>query len=85
MEDVEIKAWILYKLKRKGCWGKGHLSDDNLAKGQSRELKKRILRIADELVTEGYLVKFPHGKEKHYYLNKEFREEINNLIDEYTP
>lgn len=85
MEDIEIRVWLLYKLKRKGCWGKGHISADNLVKGQDSIHKKRILKIADGMVGEGLLIRFPHGREMHYHLNRKFIKEILRLLEESGP
>jgi len=81
VDDSKLRIWILYKLHRHGYWGKGHISADNLTKGQSPGLKKQILNIADAMVKEGLLIRFPHGSETHYYLNKDMRVEIERLIE----
>ena len=81
VSDKDLEIWIIKKLVRHRYWGKGHLSSDNLVKGQDRKYKEGILEIADKLVRKGLLVKFPHGKEKHYYLNQEYRKEIYRIID----
>jgi hypothetical protein len=81
ISDAELERWIIKKLVRHGYWGKGHISADNLVKGQDRQNKERILKIADEMVKRGLLVKIPHGKERHYYLNTEYRKEIYRIIE----
>ena len=81
VSDKDLEVWIIKKLVRHEYWGKGHVSGDNLVKGQDRGYKKRILEIADKLVKRGLLVKFPHGKDKHYHLNQEYRKEIYRLIE----
>jgi hypothetical protein len=81
VSDAELELWIIKKLVRHGYWGKGHISADNLVKGQDRQYKERILEIADEMVKRGLLVKIPHGKERHYYLNTEYRKEIYRMIE----
>ncbi|ODS35592.1 hypothetical protein BEH94_07725 [Candidatus Altiarchaeales archaeon WOR_SM1_SCG] len=82
LSDDALKSWIIKKLVRKQCWGKGHISGDNLVKGSPPELKKRLLRIANTLVKEGNLVKFPHDSEEHYYLNPNRRKDIYKIIEE---
>lgn len=79
--DNEIRVWIIKKLVRHNYWGKGHISGDDLVKGQDRRYKDKILEIADNLVREGILVRFPHGKEKHYHLNQQYRKEIYRIIE----
>ena len=80
--DDDLKSWIIKKLVRKWCWGKGHLSGDNLVKGSPPELKKRLLKVTKILVKEGILVGFPHGSEDHYYLNLHRRKDIYRIIEE---
>ncbi|MBU4266406.1 MAG: hypothetical protein KKE96_04170 [Candidatus Altiarchaeota archaeon] len=81
VSDKKLELWIIKKLVRHKYWGKGHISSDNLVKGQDRKYKERLLEIADRLVKEGLLIKFPHGKERHYHLNKEYRREIHRIIE----
>ncbi len=81
VSDKELEIWLIKKLVRHNYWGKGHISGDNLVKGQDRIYRERILEIADKLVKGGILVKFPHGKERHYYLNQEYRREIYKVIE----
>ena len=71
----ELKIWLLRKLLRQNCWGKGHISEDYIARGKSKNMKKIILKLCDNLVRESLLVRFPHGNQKHYYLNPKRREE----------
>ncbi len=80
ISDKDIEKWIIKKLVRKRCWGKGHLSADNLVKGQDRLYKSRMLEVADELMRRNILVSFPHGGEKHYYLNSKARKEIYRIV-----
>jgi len=81
VSDGELEFWIIKKLVRHEYWGKGHISGDNLVKGQDRKYKKRLLEIADRLVKKGLLVKFPHGKERYYHLNQEYRRDIYRMIE----
>lgn len=81
VSDNEIEVWVIKKLVRHNYWGKGHISSDDLVKGQDRRYKDDILEIADGLVRKGILIRFPHGKEKHYYLNQIYRKEIYRIIE----
>lgn len=81
LSDKDLEIWIIKKLVRHNYWGRGHISGDDLVKGIDRKYKGRILEIVDRLVKRGLLVKFPHGKEKHYYLNQEYRKEIYKIIE----
>ncbi len=79
-QTEELKIWLLRKLLRQNCWGKGHISEDYIAREKSKGTKKTIIKISDDLVKEGLLVSFPHGNQKHYYLNSNRREEILEMI-----
>ena len=76
----ELKIWLLRKLLRQNCWGKGHISEDYIARGKPKNMKKIIIKICNDLVKEGLLVSFPHKGQKHYYLNPRRREEILEII-----
>ncbi len=81
LNEEDLKSWIIKKLVRKQCWGKGHLSGDNLVKGSPQELKKILLKVTNTLVKECLLIRFPHGSEDHYYLNPNKRKKIYRIID----
>lgn len=76
-----IRRWIIRKLHLHGCWGKGHVSLDNLAKGIHPSSKKIILKEVKQLVREGILIQFPHGGEQHIYLNRYRIDEIREIIE----
>ena len=63
--DEEIKADIMYKLMRKGCWGAKYLPLESLVHWLSKKIKKngkRIRKLIKELVREGYLLAHKGGK-----------------------
>ena len=63
--DDEIKADILYKLLRRGCWGGKYLPLESLVHWYSKKIKedgKRVRRIIKELVKEGYILVHKGGK-----------------------
>jgi len=63
--DEEIKADIMYKLVRKGCWGAKYLPLESLVRWLSKKIKKngkRVRRLIKELVKEGYLLAHKGGK-----------------------
>ena len=82
--DEEIKAEIMYRLLRKGCWGKVYLPVDALVNwtgGKIRRNGKRVRRLIDELIHDGYAGKYKKGET--IYLNFARRHEIANYIDKY--
>ena len=69
IRDEEIKADIMNKLMRRGCWGARYLPLDSLVRWLSKRVKRdgrRIRRLIKELVKEGYLL--IHKKEKLFLL-----------------
>lgn len=64
LSDEELKARILWKLRRRGNIGGSHTSIDNLAKSFGlRDLgkkgNKRLLELAKELIKEGLIIPKP--------------------------
>ena len=63
--DEEIKADIMHKLMRKGCWGAKYLPLESLVRWLSKKIGKdgrRVRRLIKELVKEGYLLAYKGGK-----------------------
>ena len=63
--DEEIKADIMNRLMRKGCWGAGYLPVDSLVHWLSKKVErngKRISRLIKDLVKEGYLLVHKGGR-----------------------
>ena len=79
----ELRFWVLNKLFRKGCWGGAHkMNEDILPKGAPKDMKKAILRKADELIREGLIVLEGGGLHgKRYFLNRKRIEEIIDYIE----
>lgn len=79
----ELRFWILNKLFRKGCWGGAHkMNEDIIPKGAPKDMKKAILRKADELIREGLIVIEGGGLHgKRYYLNRNMSQGIIDYID----
>ncbi|MEK6954310.1 MAG: hypothetical protein AABX01_04845 [Candidatus Micrarchaeota archaeon] len=50
MDDAQIGAKLLWKMKRLGAWGTRHVSESNLQKGFPPAARgKRLLEIAESL------------------------------------
>jgi len=80
--DAEIKADIMNKLVRRGCWGGNYMPIDSLVNWISKKIKrdgKRIKRLIKELVKEGYLLL--HKRGKTISLNPSTNREIIEYID----
>ncbi len=83
--DGELKAWILYKLAKHGYFHGRHTDFENIAKGfkpqhLGKEGKKRIDKLAEDLIKSGLMVKKPTSYGLHVYLNSEKSKEIKELI-----
>ncbi len=77
-----MELWIIKKLARpeygytRGYWGKRHIKERDLPKGQLKRYKQTIMKSVNDLVKDNILIKIPHGSENHYFLNPRKREEI---------
>jgi len=63
--DEEIKADIMNRLLRKGCWGAKYLPLDSLVNWLAKRVKrngKRVRKIIKELVNDGYLLLHKGGR-----------------------
>ena len=81
--DEEVKADIMNRLMRRGCWGGKYLPLENLVRWVSKNIKrngKRIRRLIRELIKEGYLLS--HKKGKAISLNPSLSREIAEYIEE---
>lgn len=79
-DDKEIERILLKKLYTLGCWGTRHTSESNLPKGFPSHLRKRVIEIAEELRKKGFLIKFPTHHDNQWYLNWNFKKEIEEKI-----
>ena len=76
----EIKATILYHLRRKKVIGGVHTPFDTLKKGFPSHLGKDIDKIAKELVKEGLLITKSASYGLQVSLNKEKIDKIEEFI-----
>ena len=83
--DDEVKADILNRLMRRGCWGGRYLPLESLVHWLSKKVKrdgKRIRRLIKELVKERYILLHKGGKtlSLNPALNREIIEYIERII-----
>ena len=78
---IRISKTVIRKLRYKGCWGNGSMYDINL-KGKAKEDKKQFDKVLNVLCKQGILCCKPHKFGKKYYLNKEKRQQIKQIIGE---
>lgn len=82
LSDEEVKADIMNKLMRRGCWGAKYFPLDTLVNWLAKRLKrngKRVRRIIKTLVNEGYL--FLHKGGRTVSLNPAMSREITEHIE----
>jgi hypothetical protein len=79
-DEENIKATLLYHLRRKRKIGESHTPFDTLKKGFPSHLGKDIDKIAKELVRKGYLITKPASYGLQVSLNKDKLREIEDFI-----
>lgn len=78
--EEEIKATILYHLRRKKVIGGVHTPFDTLRRGFPSHLGKDIKKIANDLIKQGLLITKPTSYGLQVYLNKTRLKEIEEFI-----
>lgn len=78
--DEEIKATLLYHLRRKKVIGGKHASFDTLKFGFPSHLGKEVKKIAQELIKQGFIIAKPTSYGLQVSLNKERINEIDDFI-----
>jgi len=78
--DEEIKATMLYHLRRKKVIGGVHTHFDTLKRGFPSQLGKDIDKIAKQLIKEGLIITKPTSYGLQVSLNKERIKEIEEFI-----
>lgn len=65
LSDDELRAEIMYKLMRRGCWGGNYIPTDSLVRWLSKKVKKngkRVRTIIEQLISDGLLIFHKKGK-----------------------
>ncbi len=78
--EEEIRATILYHLRRKNVIGGVHTHYDTLKRGFPVHLGKDIGKITKELIKEGLIITKPTSYGLQVFLNKERLKEIEDYI-----
>jgi len=76
----EIKATILYNLRRKRIIGGVHTPFDTLTRGFPSHLGKDIKKIAQQLIKDGWILTKPASYGLQVSLNKEKLKEVEEFI-----
>ena len=80
--EDEIKATILYHLRRKKVIGGVHTPYDTIIHGFPVHLGKDIKKLAKELIKDGLIITKPTNYGLQISLNKDKIKEIEDLIKE---
>jgi len=65
MYDEQVKAIVLDKLRKRGCWGGRYTPLNSLVRWLSRKVKRnggRVRAAVRQLVNEGYLILHKRGE-----------------------
>ena len=81
-EEDNIKATLLYHLRRKKVIGGVHTSFDTITRGFPSHQGKDVKKIAHELIKKGYIITKPTGYGLQVSLNKNKLREIEDFIKE---
>jgi hypothetical protein len=79
--EEEIRATVLYKLARRGCWGERYLPLDSLVNWLGKRVKRdgRVVRRAvSSLKADGYVMF--HKKGKTISLNPKVKGEVIAIV-----
>jgi hypothetical protein len=79
-DEDDIKATLLYHLRRKRVIGAKHTSFDTLKMGFPSHLGKDVKKIAEQLIKQGYIITKPTNYGLQVSLNKEKINEIDAFI-----
>jgi len=90
LSDEQIKAIILFKLHKRGNWGGSHTAFDNLKKGWKdadlgKHSKKRVEKLAKELVRQGLIIPKPTHYGLQVSLNPRKNESIISIMKKFFP
>lgn len=78
--EEQIKATMLYHLRRKRIIGSKHTHYDAMKFGFPSHLGKEIKKIAGELIKQGLIITKPTSYGLQVSLNKEKLTEVENII-----
>jgi hypothetical protein len=79
-DEENIRATLFYHLRKKRIIGAKHTSFDNLKFGFPSHLGKEVLKVAKDLVKQGYLITKPTSYGLQVSLNKNRIKEIEDFI-----
>jgi hypothetical protein len=72
---------IIAKLAKDHCYGKHHITEQNLLKGTQKHLQGEQKNALNQLVKQNYVIKHPTKNGWAYSLNPRKIKEIQELIN----
>lgn len=78
--EDNVRATLLYHLRRKKVIGGVHAPFDTLKRGFPSHAGKEIEKIAKDLIRQGYILTKPTNSGLHVSLNKEKIHEVEEFI-----
>lgn len=79
--DEEIKHTVLRKMLYHGYIGGKHTSIENLPKGFPKDLRKRVSKIIEKMIKEGYFILKPKPDSLHVSLEPKMLQLIKKQIE----
>jgi len=81
--DDEMKADILARLHRRVCWGGKHTALETVKKGVPKHLGGDYMKLAKELIKDGFISSKPTSYGQQISLNPARMEEIISRIEKF--
>jgi hypothetical protein len=84
--DNQIKAIVMDKLRKRGCWGGKYNPTDSLTRWLSRRIKRngrKVRAAVRQLVNDGYLIL--HKRGETVSLSPSRSREIRDFIEKFLP
>jgi hypothetical protein len=80
--DEQIRQALFRKMLYQGYIGGKHTSYENLPKGFPRDIKKRVEKVVDNLIKEGYFIVKPKPDSYHLSLDPKRLTQVKREIGE---
>lgn len=85
ISEDELEAALLHKFILKGAWQAYHIYETDVPKGFPPNIRKDIMKVAENLKKKSLLKSWPHGREYVWNLNKDRADEIIAKLKKFYP
>lgn len=79
--EKKIRQTLFRKMLYQGYIGGKHTSVENLPKGFPKDLRKKVQKIIQDLIKEGYFIVKPKPDSWHVSLNPKLLQQVKKEID----